>query len=55
MPNHRIGRAAWCLAVVIFATPMLVPLAARDKSELKAPQAGSNSRNRRNWPALSTG
>lgn len=33
MLTHRSGRVAWFLAVVVLATPMLAPLAARDKSK----------------------
>ena len=36
MRIHHIGRAAWFLPVLVLATPMLLPLAGRDKS--KAPK-----------------
>ena len=33
MPNLRIGRTTWLLPVIVLATPMLLPLAGRDKSK----------------------
>ena len=33
MPNLRIGRTPWLLPVILLATPMLLPLAGRDKSK----------------------
>ena len=33
MPNLRIGRTTWLLPVILLASPMLLPLAARDKSK----------------------
>ena len=42
MPIHRVGRVALFLSVIMLATPMLLPLAGRDKSKVpksKAPKA----------------